>query len=82
MTYKPQFLTYLSSAPTPDKKDAICAIWGPMGWHPVIFRGASVEAAESHARAWWDEELAKAERREASLRKANEALLEKSRRKK
>ena len=81
MTYKPQFLTYRSEAPTPDKKDWICAVWGPLGWHPVIFRGTTLEAAEASARAWWDEELAKAERREASLRKANEAVLEKSRKK-
>jgi len=81
MSYKPQFLTYRSEAPTPDGRDALCAIWGPLGWHPVIFRGTTLEAAERYARAWWDEELAKAERREASLRKATQATVEKAKKK-
>ena len=81
MTYKPQFLTYHSEAPTPDKKDWICAVWGPLGWHPVIFRGASAEASEASARAWWDQELAKAERREASVKKATEATVAKGKKK-
>lgn len=34
-----------------------------LGFHPVVFRGATAEGAQAQAQAWWDDELAKAEKK-------------------